>query len=81
MLNTAQTPGKPGYEASHWPNPICGPARRLCRVVPSASDYDLERVASRAMILRGERQLTLAHVRTLAERFKVSSDLFIKRAA
>jgi antitoxin component HigA of HigAB toxin-antitoxin module len=34
-----------------------------------------------AMILRGERQLTLAHVRTLAERFKVSADLFIERAA
>ncbi|MBI5385146.1 MAG: helix-turn-helix domain-containing protein [Verrucomicrobia bacterium] len=32
-----------------------------------------------AMILRGERQLTLAHVRTLAERFKVSADLFIDR--
>jgi HTH-type transcriptional regulator/antitoxin HigA len=34
-----------------------------------------------AMILRGERQMTLAHVRTLAERFKVSSDLFIERPA
>ena len=30
-----------------------------------------------AMILRGERQLTLAHVRTLAGHFKVSADLFI----
>jgi len=30
-----------------------------------------------AMILRGERQLTLAHVRTLAKRFKVSADLFL----
>ncbi|MGO8766240.1 MAG: helix-turn-helix domain-containing protein [Limisphaerales bacterium] len=29
-----------------------------------------------AMILRGERQLTLAHVRALARRFKVSADLF-----
>lgn len=29
------------------------------------------------MILRGERQLTLAHVRTLAKRFSVSSDLFL----
>lgn len=29
------------------------------------------------MILRGERQLTLAHVRTLAKRFKVSADLFL----
>jgi antitoxin component HigA of HigAB toxin-antitoxin module len=28
------------------------------------------------MILRGERHLTLAHVRTLAKRFNVSSDLF-----
>ena len=30
-----------------------------------------------AMILRGERQLTLPHVRTLAGHFKVSADLFI----
>ncbi len=30
-----------------------------------------------AMILRGERQLTLAHVRTLAKHFSVSSDLFL----
>jgi antitoxin component HigA of HigAB toxin-antitoxin module len=30
-----------------------------------------------AMILRGERQLTLAHVRTLARRFRVSADLFL----
>ena len=30
-----------------------------------------------AMILRGERQLTLAHVRTLAMRFCVSADLFL----
>jgi HTH-type transcriptional regulator/antitoxin HigA len=30
-----------------------------------------------AMILRGERKLTLAHVRTLAKRFCVSADLFL----
>jgi antitoxin component HigA of HigAB toxin-antitoxin module len=30
-----------------------------------------------AMILRGERQLTLAHVRTLAKYFSVSADLFL----
>ena len=30
-----------------------------------------------AMILRGERQLTLAHVRTLAKHFRVSGDLFL----
>lgn len=29
------------------------------------------------MILRGERQLTLAHVRTLAKYFSVSADLFL----
>lgn len=29
------------------------------------------------MILRGERKLTLAHVRTLAKRFRVSADLFL----
>ena len=31
-----------------------------------------------AMILRGERQLTLRHVRTLATHFGVSADLFIE---
>lgn len=31
-----------------------------------------------AMILRGERQLTLAHVRTLAKHFSVSADLFLQ---
>lgn len=30
-----------------------------------------------AMILRGERQLTLAHVRILAKHFSVSADLFL----
>jgi len=30
-----------------------------------------------AMILRGERRLTLAHVRTLAKHFSVSADLFL----
>ena len=30
-----------------------------------------------AMILRGERKLTLAHVRTLAKHFSVSADLFL----
>jgi len=30
-----------------------------------------------AMVLRGERKLTLAHVRILAEHFKVSADLFL----
>ena len=30
------------------------------------------------MILRGERQLTMAHVRTLAKRFCVSADLFLR---
>jgi antitoxin component HigA of HigAB toxin-antitoxin module len=29
------------------------------------------------MILRGERRLTLVHVRTLAKRFRVSADLFL----
>jgi HTH-type transcriptional regulator/antitoxin HigA len=31
-----------------------------------------------AMILRGERKLTLNHVRTLARRFRVSADLFLE---
>jgi HTH-type transcriptional regulator/antitoxin HigA len=31
-----------------------------------------------AMILRGERRLTLDHVRTLSRRFRVSADLFVK---
>lgn len=30
------------------------------------------------MILRGERPLTLAHVRTLAKHFRVSADLFLR---
>jgi antitoxin component HigA of HigAB toxin-antitoxin module len=46
------------------------------------SAADLSRIlgASRnlgAMILRGERRLTLAHVRTLAKHFRVSADLFL----
>jgi HTH-type transcriptional regulator / antitoxin HigA len=31
-----------------------------------------------AMILRGERKLTLKHVQTLARRFRVSADLFLQ---
>ena len=46
----------------------------------SASDLarllDVHRTLG-AMILRGERQLTLAHVRTLAKHFSVSADLFL----
>ena len=30
-----------------------------------------------AMILRGERKLTLKHVRTLVKHFRVSADLFL----
>ncbi|MCK7478317.1 MAG: hypothetical protein M0C28_13635 [Candidatus Moduliflexus flocculans] len=30
-----------------------------------------------AMILRGERQLTLAHVRTFAKQFSMSANLFL----
>ena len=46
------------------------------------SAEDLSRIlsASRnlsAMILRGERQLTLTHGRTLAKYFSVSADLFL----
>ena len=33
-----------------------------------------------AMILRGERKLTLNHVRTLSRRFHVSADLFCREA-
>ncbi len=46
----------------------------------SAADLSRLLGASRnlgAMILRGERQLTLSHVRTLAKRFCVSADLFL----
>ena len=46
----------------------------------SAADWarllDVHRTLG-AMILRGERQLTLAHVRTLAKHFSVSADLFL----
>ena len=46
------------------------------------SAADLSRILSTsrnlgAMILRGERRLTLAHVRTLAKHFCVSADLFL----
>jgi len=37
----------------------------------------LEAGAPRSAILRGERQLTLAHVRTLAKHSSVSADLFL----
>ena len=46
----------------------------------SAADLSRLLGASRnlgAMILRGERRLTLAHVRTLAKHFRVSADLFL----
>ncbi len=37
----------------------------------------VHRTLGAMLILRGERQLTLAHVRTLAKRFSVSADLFL----
>lgn len=46
----------------------------------TAADFSRLLGASRnlgAMILRGERKLTLAHVRKLAKRFNVSADLFL----
>jgi antitoxin component HigA of HigAB toxin-antitoxin module len=53
----------------------------LCRCFRSADQGKTRLLgASRnlgAMILRGERKLTLAHIRKLAARFNVSPDLFI----
>jgi HTH-type transcriptional regulator/antitoxin HigA len=67
---------------ARWPNVTGADVLRHLMDERGMSAADLSRVlgASRnlgAMILRGERQLTLAHVRTLAKHFGVSADLFL----
>jgi len=72
------------YEAKHVPPPK-GTGVEMLRHLMDANDMkqaDLARLLGvhrtlGGMILRGERKLTLKHVRTLAKRFKVSADLFL----
>jgi HTH-type transcriptional regulator/antitoxin HigA len=66
----------------HWPEISGLDSLKYLMEENQMSAADLSRLlgTSRtlgAMILRGERQLTLAHVRTLAKHFHVSADLFL----
>ena len=69
-------------KSPHWPKTTGLDALKHLMEENEMSAAELSRVlgTSRnlgAMILRGERKLTLAHVRTLAKRFRVSADLFL----
>jgi HTH-type transcriptional regulator/antitoxin HigA len=72
------------YDAKHvkWPKVSGLDALKHLLEAQGATAADLSRLlrGSRnlgAMILRGERRLTLNHVRTLARHFGVSADLFL----
>ena len=72
------------YDAEHvnWPKVAGLDVLKHLMAEHGMSPADLSRVlgASRnlgAMLLRGDRNLTLAHVRKLAEHFNVSPELFI----
>lgn len=72
------------YDAEHveWPKVTGQDVLKHLMAEHGMSPADLSRVlgASRnpgAMILRGDRNLTLAHIRKLAEHFHVSPELFI----
>jgi len=72
------------YDAEHvkWPKVRGLDVLKHLMAEHGMSSADLSRVlgASRnlgAMILRGDRNLTLAHIRKLAEHFRVSPELFI----
>jgi HTH-type transcriptional regulator / antitoxin HigA len=72
------------YDAKHvkWPKISNLDMLKHLMEAQGMSAADLSRLlgGSRnlgAMILRGERKLTLNHVRTLARRFRVSADLFL----
>lgn len=72
------------YDRVHVRWPKVSPLARLRHLLAESglSAADLSRLlgGSRnlgAMILRGERNLTLAHVRKLADHFRVSPELFI----
>jgi antitoxin component HigA of HigAB toxin-antitoxin module len=49
----------------------------LIRLHPLCALAALRLCVNFISLLRGERLLTLAHVRTLAKRFRVSADLFL----
>jgi hypothetical protein len=49
----------------------------LIRLPPLCAFASLRLCVNFIPLLRGERRLTLAHVRTLAKRFRVSADLFL----
>ena len=72
------------YDAKHvkWPKVTSLDMLKHLMEEQGLSAADLSRLlgGSRnlgAMILRGERKLTLNHVRILARRFRVSADLFL----
>ena len=72
------------YDAEHAPKPKLTATEALRHLLEEhgMSGADLSRLlgAHRTlgpMILRGERKLTLDHVRTLSEHFKVSAELFL----
>lgn len=72
------------YDAKHvkWPKVTGVDALKHLLGEQGLSSADLSRLLGGSrnlggMILRGERKLTLNHVRTLARRFRVSADLFL----
>lgn len=72
------------YEKEHLPAPKATGVEMLQHLLDAQgmSAADLARLLGvhrtlGAMILRGERKLTLNHVRTLARNFGVSADLFL----
>ena len=72
------------YDAEHAPGPKLTATETLRHLLEEhgMSGADLSRLlgAHRTlgpMILRGERKLTLDHVRALSEHFKVSAELFL----
>ena|SRR5688572_24069225 len=72
------------YEAEQTPKPRVSGAEALRHLLQEhgMNGADLSRLlgAHRTlgpMILRGERKLTVDHVRTLSEHFKVSAELFL----
>lgn len=73
------------YEREHVPAPKANGLTTLRHLLDAhdLSAADLSRLLGAhrtlgAMILRGDRKLTLEHVRTLAGHFGVSADLFLK---
>ena len=72
------------YEREHVPAPKAGGLDALRHLLEEhgMTAADLSRLLGAhrtlgAMILRGDRKLTVEHIRTLASRFGVSADLFL----